>query len=96
VAQQVWTFVATIAGKVFKAVLDTVEAIGEAVAWVYNQIKAVVLKVIEFLEFLFNYSDILRTYKVTKTMLTLCVKDTAHRLKFGLDGLKKPGARRVC
>jgi len=87
--ERVWTFVAEIAGKVYKAILDTVEAIGEAVMWLYNQIKAFILKVIEFLEFLFNYQDILRTYRVTKNLLTLCVGNVADRLTIGLDTLKK-------
>jgi hypothetical protein len=50
-ASRSWLFVAKIAGKTYRAVLDTVEAIVGAVEWVFNAIKTTIEDLIHFVEF---------------------------------------------
>lgn len=70
-ASDVWHFIATIAGKVYSAVLDTVEAVVGALQWVFNAIKTTIEDLIAFLEFLFEWADITRTQKVLKNLTKL-------------------------
>ncbi|KAI1823536.1 hypothetical protein F4861DRAFT_549638 [Xylaria intraflava] len=69
-----WHFIAEIAGKVYRAVLDTVEAIVGALEWIFDVIKTAVEKLIDFVKFLFAWDDITRTkdvlYNISKLYLT--------------------------
>lgn len=75
-AESAWHFVATIGGTVYHAALDTVEAVVAAATWVYNAVKVAVEDVIEFLQFLFGWQDILVTHKVLKNVF-LCLARSA-------------------
>ncbi|KQY92272.1 hypothetical protein ASD21_12660 [Caulobacter sp. Root1455] len=68
-ANDVWLFVATIGEAVYHGVLDAVEAVVAAATWVYNAIKVIVDDIILFLQFLFEWPDILVTHKVLKTLI---------------------------
>ncbi len=81
-ATKIWKFVATIAGKVYHAVLDTVEAVVSAVKWLFNTIKTDIDKLIKYLSFLFEWDDITRTQKVIKNMSKLFMQQE-------IDGLKE-------
>lgn len=70
-ATEVWHFIATIAGKVYRAVLDTVEAVVGAVEWVFNAVKTAIKDIIKFVEFLFEWDDIKRTKKVLHNLTKL-------------------------
>lgn len=67
-ANDVWLFVATIGEAVYHGVLDCVEAVVAAATWVYNAIKVLVDDILLFLQFLFEWPDILVTHKVLKTL----------------------------
>ncbi|WP_291985247.1 hypothetical protein [Candidatus Accumulibacter sp. ACC007] len=67
-ATAAWHFVATIAGKVYRAILDTAEAVVGAVVWVFNAIKTAVQDIIKFVEFLFEWDDIKRTKDVVHNL----------------------------
>lgn len=79
-----WHFVVTIGEAVYHAVLDCVEAVVAAATWIYHQIKILVEDVIKFLEFLFNWQDILVTHKVLKNVV-LCLSQSTID---GIDATK--------
>lgn len=79
-AEGVWHFVATIAGKAYSCVLDAVEHVVAAAVWVFNQIKTGIEKLIQFLEFLFEWNDILVTHRVMKNVFTHWAQDSLDRL----------------
>ncbi|PLN82102.1 hypothetical protein BDW42DRAFT_200598 [Aspergillus taichungensis] len=60
-ATDTWHFIARIAGKVYNAILDTVEAVIGAIEWVFNAIKTAIEDLIRFIQFLFEWDDISRT-----------------------------------
>jgi hypothetical protein len=70
-ANGVWHFIAQIAGKVYSAVLDSVEAIIGAVEWVFNAIETAIEDLILFLQFLFAWKDIRRTKDVMHNVIRL-------------------------
>jgi hypothetical protein len=67
-ATGVWDFVVKIAGKVYRAVLDTAEAIVGAAEWLFDKIKTAVKDLIAFVKFLFEWDDIRRTKEVLHTL----------------------------
>ncbi|WYZ43624.1 hypothetical protein EsH8_VII_000060 [Colletotrichum jinshuiense] len=67
-ASGAWHFVATIAGKGYRAALTTVEAIVGAAEWVFNAVKTSIKKVMSFVESLFDWDDIERTKDVICNM----------------------------
>ncbi|KAH0490044.1 hypothetical protein TgHK011_001529 [Trichoderma gracile] len=75
-----WQFVAEIAGKVYKAVLNAADAVIGAIEWVFEQIKTAVEDLIRFIEFLFQWDDITRTKKVLHNMLKLYMKHQVSQL----------------
>ncbi len=80
-AKAVWHFVAKIAGKVYRAILDTVEAVVGAVEWVFNAIKTGIEDIIKFVEFLFEWDDIKRTKEVLHNL-------SKRFLEYQVDGIK--------
>ena len=68
-AQGINRFVAEIGGKIYTAILDTVNAVISAVEFVFNKIKVFFEDLVAWLGFLFDWGDILRTHKVVKTIL---------------------------
>ncbi|THC89158.1 hypothetical protein EYZ11_011398 [Aspergillus tanneri] len=77
-----WHFVAKIAGKVYRAILDTVDAIVGAIKWVFDKIKTAVGDLVRFVQFLFEWDDIRRAKDVIHNVTKL----TLHH--FAVDGLK--------
>jgi hypothetical protein len=84
VATKTWNFIAKIAGKVYAAVLDVAEKVVEAAVWLFNQIKTAIEDLIQFLEFLFGFQDILITHRVMKNVLIQWVQESVD----SLGGLK--------
>ncbi|CAE7936748.1 unnamed protein product [Symbiodinium necroappetens] len=91
-----WHVLAIIEGKIYAALMDTLEAIGGAIQWVYNQIKMAIEWVIMFLELLFNWQDILVTHRVIKKFILLTASEFIDDLasaraatKKALDDFKK-------
>ncbi|MBS4097669.1 MAG: hypothetical protein KGZ83_12630 [Sulfuricella sp.] len=79
-ATGLYHFVAKIAGQVYRAVLDGVEKIVGAIVWIYNQIKTLIIDLILFLEFLFEWKDIIAAHNVMKNILTLFVQNTINNV----------------
>ncbi|KAI1433598.1 hypothetical protein GGR50DRAFT_695934 [Xylaria sp. CBS 124048] len=79
-ASDAWHFIAEIAGKVYRAVLDTVDAIVGALEWIFNVIKTAIEKLVEFVKFLFAWDDITRTKDVLYNISKLY-------LEYQVDGL---------
>ncbi|KAL3422840.1 Vegetative incompatibility protein HET-E-1-like protein 20 [Phlyctema vagabunda] len=67
---RVWKFVCEIAGEAFEFVLDCVEKIGEALTWVWDKIKVGIEKLIEFIGFIFDWDDILKTKDTVSALIT--------------------------
>jgi hypothetical protein len=70
-ATGVWHLIVTVAGKVYRAVVDTVETVMGAVEWAFNAIKTAIGDLIKFLEFLLEWDDIKRTKNVLKNLTKL-------------------------
>ena len=66
----VWHFIATVAGKIYAAVLDAAEKVVAAATAVFNMIDTAVEDLIQFLQYLFDFQDILMTHRVMKNVLT--------------------------
>ncbi|GFN17260.1 hypothetical protein AtubIFM55763_004296 [Aspergillus tubingensis] len=79
-ATEAWHFVAHIAGEVYAAVLDTVEAIVGAVKWLFNAIKTAIEAIIRFVQFLFEWDDIRRTKNILHNIVTLFTRDQISQL----------------
>jgi hypothetical protein len=79
-AQKAWVFIAKIAGEVYAAVLDAVEKVAAAAVWVFNLIKTAIEDLILFLEFLFEFQDILVTHRVMKNVFTQWVGQSIDSL----------------
>lgn len=62
----VWKFIVHIAGEVWHFILDTAAKIAKAAVWLLEKVKAGIKAVIDFVKFLFNWSDI---------------KETAHQIE---------------
>ena len=80
-ATAVWHFVATIGDKVYRAILDTVEAIVSAAEWVFNAIKTAIEDIIKFLEFLFEWDDIKRTKEVIHNLIKLWLQNEINGIQ---------------
>ncbi|KAI0436150.1 hypothetical protein F4803DRAFT_557288 [Xylaria telfairii] len=72
-ATNTWHFIAEIAGKVYRAVLDTVDAIVGALEWIFNVIQTAIEQLVDYVKFLFAWDNITRTkdvlYNVSKPFL---------------------------
>ncbi|PKY05495.1 hypothetical protein P168DRAFT_288959 [Aspergillus campestris IBT 28561] len=95
-ATDTWHFIARIAGKVYSAVLDTVEAVIGAVEWVYNVIKTAIEDLIRFIQFLFEWDDISRTKHAMANIARLYVQaqveaipDAKQSFNSGIASLKE-------
>ena len=64
-----WQLIVRIGGQQFQAVLDTLESVVESAYHVLCMIIDEIKKVLEFLEFLFEWRDMTRTKEVLKTMI---------------------------
>ncbi|KAJ8122436.1 hypothetical protein ONZ43_g1370 [Nemania bipapillata] len=73
-ATNAWHFVATIAGKVYRAVLNSVEAIVGAVEWVFHAIETKIEQLVAFVKFVFEWDDIKRTYDTIHSFATMAIK----------------------
>ncbi|KAI1295933.1 hypothetical protein F5Y03DRAFT_387328 [Xylaria venustula] len=79
-ATNAWHFIAEIAGKVYRAVLDTVDSIIGALEWIFNVIKSAIDDLIEFVKFLFAWDDITRTKDVLYNVSKLYLKNQVDGL----------------
>ncbi|MEG4574225.1 hypothetical protein QUA56_16270 [Microcoleus sp. N3A4] len=84
-ATGVWHFIVTIAGKVYRAVIDTVETVMGAVEWAFNAIKTAIGYLVKFLEFLFEWDDIKRTKNVLKNLTKLFLDHQVDEI----EGIKR-------
>ncbi|KAF4970562.1 hypothetical protein FZEAL_10010 [Fusarium zealandicum] len=84
-ATGLWEFIVKIGNDVYRAVLDTVEAIVGAVEWVFDKIKTAVEKLIRFIEFLFQWDDIKRTKQVTHNLVKYYLVHTVSSLGTAKD-----------
>ncbi len=79
-ATAAWKFVVKIAGKVYHAILDTVEAIVGAAEWLVKQIAKGVKDIIDFVKFLFAWDDIKRTKEVTHNIILRFLEEQVEQI----------------
>jgi hypothetical protein len=75
-----YNLVVQIGGQVYRAVLDRVESIAESIYQVLTMVVDEIKKVLEYLEFLFEWGDIQRTKDVLKTMIKLYLADQISQI----------------
>lgn len=80
-AKGAWAFVVEIAGELYSAVLDTIEAIAAAVQAVYSAVLEVIEDLVDFLKFLFDLDDMLRCKQVIANI-------TAQYLGYQVDQIE--------
>ncbi|PMD35109.1 hypothetical protein L207DRAFT_517206 [Hyaloscypha variabilis F] len=68
-AGAVYHFLATIGGKIYDAILDSVAVVTGAIEFVLNQIEVAFEKLVAWLGFLFDWDDIKRTHLVLKNVM---------------------------
>ena len=66
-----WHFIVEIAGKAYRFVLDAAEKIAGALEQIFKAIKTAVEDVIDYLKFLFDWDDFVRTKDVFKRLLLM-------------------------
>lgn len=74
-ATGVWEFIVKIGKQVYRAVLNTVDAVVGAVEWVFNKIKTGIKDLIRYIEFLFDWDDIRRTKQVMHNLVKFYMMD---------------------
>ncbi|KAI7763106.1 hypothetical protein LZL87_013608 [Fusarium oxysporum] len=80
-ATGLWEFIVNIGNDIYRAVLDTIDAVVGAVEWVFDKIKTGVSKVLRYLEFLFDWDDIRRTKQVAHNLVKYCLVDMVSGIK---------------
>ncbi|KAF7561512.1 hypothetical protein G7046_g2635 [Stylonectria norvegica] len=80
VATGAWHFIAKIAGKVYRAILNTVDAVVGAIEWVFDAIKTAIEDLIRYIEFLFEWDDIRRTKDVLHNVSKLYLQHQVDEL----------------
>lgn len=75
------SFVVKIGDKTFHALLDCAEKIASAAKWVFNAIKTAIKDVLKFLEFLFEWQDIIRTKKVMKNLFQIFLQHEVDQIE---------------
>jgi hypothetical protein len=73
-------FVATIAGQMYDALLDSVDAVVCAVEFVFSKIEVFFEDLMKWLGFVFQWDDILRTHSVLKNLFTTYVSKCVDEL----------------
>lgn len=85
VGEEVWHFVAEIAGKAYRFVLNATAKVLEALEYIFKAIKTALTDLFNYLKFLFNWKDFVRTKDVMKKMLLLY----CNHVLDDIDGLKE-------
>ena len=84
----VFYFIAKIAEKTYRAILNTVESVVGALQWVFDAIKTDIEDIIKYIAHLFDWGDITRTKDVLSNMISLFLADQLNsipQLKDQLD-----------
>ncbi|KAH8428090.1 uncharacterized protein LDX57_005795 [Aspergillus melleus] len=77
-----WHFVAKIGDKIYRAILNTFDAVVGAFEWLFDTIKTAIKDLIRFVEFLFEWDDIRRTKNVLHNVTKLAIQH------YAVDGLE--------
>ncbi|MBD2329772.1 hypothetical protein [Alkalinema sp. FACHB-956] len=80
-ATKAWHFIVQIGEKIYRAVLDTVEAVVGAVEWVFQAIKTAISEVIKYVSFLFEWEDIRRTKDVLHNLVKCYLQHQVDNLQ---------------
>jgi len=79
-ANNAWNFMVKIGNVIYQAIMDSVNAVAGAIEFVFQQIKVFFEDLVNWLGFLFNWDDILRTQKVIKNFIKMGVTKLANSL----------------
>lgn len=78
--RKVWRFVVRIGELIYEAVLDVVEKVYAAFKYVFDKIVEFIGDVIDFVKFLFDIDDMIRTKAVLKNLLQLFLYDQVEQI----------------
>jgi hypothetical protein len=81
ISETVWHFLVTIGGKVYGFILDTVEKIGGALEAIWNNIVHGIKDLIDYVKFLFEWQDVVRTKDAMKQLIRIYFKSMADDLQ---------------
>ncbi|XEU97491.1 hypothetical protein FSHL1_002777 [Fusarium sambucinum] len=87
-ATGLWEFIVKIGKDVYRAILNTVEAVVGAIEWVFDKIKTGIQNLIRFVEFLFEWEDIKRTKQVTYNLVKFYLLDITSSIGHSKDSLR--------
>jgi hypothetical protein len=77
---QTWEIVVKIGDTIYRAVLDAVDKVVEAVQWVYDKVKTGLQDLFDYLKFLFEWDDITRTKQVIKNLTKLYLRHQVDQI----------------
>jgi hypothetical protein len=80
VATNTWYFLATLGDKTYGCILDCVETVVAAAQWVYMAINTAIEDLLQYLTFLFDWSDITRTKNVIKNLITVFLQNEVQQI----------------
>ncbi|MEH2252716.1 hypothetical protein [Nostoc sp.] len=89
-AEDAWHFIAKIGDKAYRFVIDCAEKVAHAFEIVFNAIKTFIGDLIDYLKFLFEWEDFVRTKDVFKKLLLLYfdhLLDDIENFKMDFNGL---------
>jgi hypothetical protein len=84
-----WHFVVDIGDLTYSAVMDTVSAVAGTVEYVFKEIGVAYDDIVQYLGFVFNWTDIKRTHFVIKNILKVSTAHAVNSIADMEDGLKR-------
>lgn len=87
--EEVSQFVVRIGNVIYTAILDCYNAVSEAIEFVFTKIKVFFQDLIQWLGFLFDWDDILRTHRVIKNIITQYAKQAVDKISDAQEQVKK-------
>ncbi len=83
--KDVFHFIIQIAGEVFYFIIQAITDVAHGIQFIFNKIKAGLEKLVQWLGFIFEWHDIIRTHKVIKS----CVKNYLNHAVHQIPKLEK-------
>lgn len=69
--EEAWNFILDIGGKIYSFVIDCADKLVGCIQAVFNYIKVGIEKIVDFLKFMFDWDDVLKTKDVSKKLFNL-------------------------
>jgi len=76
-----WRFIVETGGVVMSFIIDCAQKVAACIVQVFEWIKVAIEKIIEFLKFIFNMDDIIKTKEVMKKLINICMNEAKDGLR---------------